>query len=109
MIIEIHALQSFGPSNLNRDDTGNPKEALFGGVRRARISSQSAKRAMRISNVFADAVQVPIGKRTKSLVSLIVKRLVDANVEEEIANQLATELTEKLYAKIDKNDKTSVL
>ena len=34
MIIELHAIQTFAPSNLNRDDTGNPKEALFGGVRR---------------------------------------------------------------------------
>ena len=57
MIIELHAIQTFAPSNLNRDDTGNPKEALFGGVRRARISSQSAKRAMRVSDVFAQAVQ----------------------------------------------------
>lgn len=46
-LIEIHALQSFAPSNLNRDDTGAPKDALFGGTRRARISSQCLKRAVR--------------------------------------------------------------
>lgn len=46
-IIEIHALQNFAPSNLNRDDTGAPKDALFGGVRRGRISSQCLKRAVR--------------------------------------------------------------
>ena len=46
-VIEIHALQNFAPSNLNRDDTGAPKDALFGGVRRARISSQCLKRAVR--------------------------------------------------------------
>jgi CRISPR system Cascade subunit CasC len=46
-IIEIHALQNFAPSNLNRDDTGAPKDALFGGTRRARISSQCIKRAVR--------------------------------------------------------------
>ncbi|WP_409522707.1 type I-E CRISPR-associated protein Cas7/Cse4/CasC [Nitrincola sp. MINF-07-Sa-05] len=45
--IEIHALQNFAPSNLNRDDTGAPKDALFGGVRRARVSSQCNKRAVR--------------------------------------------------------------
>ena len=46
-LIEIHALQNFAPSNLNRDDTGAPKDALFGGTRRARISSQCLKRAIR--------------------------------------------------------------
>ena len=29
-LIEIHALQNFAPSNLNRDDTGAPKDAWFG-------------------------------------------------------------------------------
>lgn len=46
-IIEIHALQNFAPSNLNRDDTGAPKDAIFGGTRRARVSSQCSKRAVR--------------------------------------------------------------
>jgi CRISPR system Cascade subunit CasC len=47
-IAEFHVLQNFAPSNLNRDDTGAPKDAVFGGVRRARISSQCAKRAIRL-------------------------------------------------------------
>ena len=81
MIIELHAIQTFAPSNLNRDDTGNPKEALFGGVRRARISSQSAKRAMRVSDVFAQAVNAPIGIRTKKLVAHAAKRLQEQNSE----------------------------
>jgi CRISPR system Cascade subunit CasC len=46
-LIEIHALQNFAPSNLNRDDTGAPKDAIFGGTRRARVSSQCLKRAVR--------------------------------------------------------------
>jgi CRISPR system Cascade subunit CasC len=46
-IVEIHALQNFAPSNLNRDDTGAPKDAFFGGTRRARVSSQCDKRAIR--------------------------------------------------------------
>ena len=47
MLIELHMIQNFAPSNLNRDDTGAPKDCDFGGVRRARISSQCFKRAMR--------------------------------------------------------------
>ncbi|MEZ5738689.1 MAG: type I-E CRISPR-associated protein Cas7/Cse4/CasC [Burkholderiaceae bacterium] len=46
-LIEIHVLQNFAPSNLNRDDTGAPKDAFFGGTRRGRVSSQCGKRAVR--------------------------------------------------------------
>lgn len=111
MWIEVHAIQTFGPSNLNRDDTGNPKEALFGGVRRARVSSQSAKRAKRISSVFEQAIQVPSGTRTKGLIGELVKRLVQEGVEEEPAQAYAEEIITKVYAKLDKKaeQKTSVL
>ncbi len=46
-MIEFHILQNFAPSNINRDDTGSPKEAVFGTHVRGRISSQSMKRAFR--------------------------------------------------------------
>ena len=38
-LIEIHALQNFAPSNLNRDDTGAPKDALFGGSLKSMVLS----------------------------------------------------------------------
>jgi CRISPR system Cascade subunit CasC len=47
-LIELHILQSFPVSCLNRDDVGSPKSAVFGGVNRARISSQCLKRAVRV-------------------------------------------------------------
>lgn len=79
-IIEIHALQNFAPSNLNRDDTGAPKDALFGGTRRARVSSQCLKRAVRQhftclveQNALAsDDVAV----RTKRVLDALTKSLV---------------------------------
>jgi CRISPR system Cascade subunit CasC len=46
-LIELHILQSFPVSCLNRDDVGAPKTATFGGATRARISSQCLKRAIR--------------------------------------------------------------
>lgn len=46
-LVEVHLLQPVPPANLNRDDTGSPKDALFGGFRRARISSQAQKAAVR--------------------------------------------------------------
>lgn len=52
MLIEIHVLQNHAPSNLNRDESGSPKESVFGGYRRARISSQCLKRSIRRSPIY---------------------------------------------------------
>ena len=48
-IIDVYVLQTVPPSNLNRDDTGSPKTAVYGGARRARVSSQAWKRAVRLA------------------------------------------------------------
>ncbi|MER7003891.1 type I-E CRISPR-associated protein Cas7/Cse4/CasC [Dactylosporangium sp. NPDC000555] len=74
MIIELHLLQSFPVSNLNRDDVGQPKTATFGGHVRGRISSQSLKRAARVLFQKDDLRRygldpAEIGIRTKRLVS----------------------------------------
>ncbi|GAA3757367.1 type I-E CRISPR-associated protein Cas7/Cse4/CasC [Salinactinospora qingdaonensis] len=45
--IDIHALQTLPYSNVNRDDLGAPKNLVFGGVERTRVSSQSWKRVIR--------------------------------------------------------------
>ncbi len=80
-LIEIHALQNFAPSNLNRDDTGAPKDALFGGSRRARVSSQCLKRAVR--QHFAGLVKAQtwrpedLAVRTKRVLQEITKLLVE--------------------------------
>ena len=47
MYIDFHVIQTVPPSCVNRDDTGSPKTAMYGGVMRARVSSQAWKRAMR--------------------------------------------------------------
>src|SRR5262245_48535414 len=112
MFVELHAIQTFAPSNLNRDDTGNPKDALFGGVRRARISSQSAKRAMRVSPEFKERLKdAPLGIRTKNVKSEIVSRLQSAGLSEASAWQLANEFVDNAFAKPDDKapKKTSVL
>jgi CRISPR system Cascade subunit CasC len=70
MFIQIHALQSFPPGNLNRDDQGHPKSALFGGVTRGRISSQCMKRLMRRSDVFA-TLRNGVAYRTRRLPTLV--------------------------------------
>lgn len=79
--VEIHALQNFAPSNLNRDDTGAPKDALFGGTRRARISSQCLKRAIRqhFSGLVAQNELPPdsVALRTKRLLERLTKELAE--------------------------------
>jgi len=87
--IEFHILQSFAPSNLNRDDTGSPKDAVFGGVRRGRISSQALKRATRLHMRDGGLVPESAGStRSKRLVSLIVDRL-KGRVEPDVAKAAA--------------------
>ena len=54
--INIHVLISHSPSCLNRDDMNMQKDAIFGGKRRVRISSQSLKRAMRKSDYYAQNI-----------------------------------------------------
>ena len=48
LYLDLHVLQTVPPSCVNRDDTGSPKTATYGGVNRARVSSQAWKRAMRL-------------------------------------------------------------
>lgn len=78
-LIEIHALQNFAPSNLNRDDTGAPKDALFGGTRRARVSSQCQKRSVRqyFSELVTQKALTPeeLANRTKRIRDALVKLL----------------------------------
>ncbi len=77
MLIQIHILQNYQPSNLNRDDTGSPKDAVFGGVLRGRISSQCLKRSIRKSQTFKDEFEKSgaLGERTKQLPLLIQQEL----------------------------------
>lgn len=92
LYIDIHVLQSVPPSNLNRDDTGSPKTAVYGGVRRARVSSQAWKRAARRDFAsFLDTSQ--LGIRTKRAVELLSKRLIalTPELDEASASELAEE------------------
>ncbi|HUW33651.1 MAG TPA: type I-E CRISPR-associated protein Cas7/Cse4/CasC [Planctomycetota bacterium] len=73
MLIEIHMIQNHSPSNLNRDDLGAPKTCIFGGVTRARISSQCLKRSIRRSLEFAAALEKDGGVRTRRMANLLAR------------------------------------
>ena len=83
--LQLHLLTAYGPSNLNRDDTGRPKSVTFGGAPRLRVSSQSLKRAWRTSDVFASRLQGHLAKRTQRLGEDIQRRLLDGGMDEATA------------------------
>jgi len=89
MFIELHIIQSFPPTNLNRDDMNQPKDTDFGGVRRARISSQCLKRAIRKAPIFAATTQVPLSKRSRFIARALCERLVEAGKPEQEGRNIA--------------------
>lgn len=99
LYVDVHIIQTVPPANLNRDDQGNPKEAYFGGQRRARVSSQAWKRATRIS--FAEHTPEPDrATRTKKIAAELTKRLAArTGLETEQATRLATALLQPLGIK----------
>ncbi|MDG4798128.1 type I-E CRISPR-associated protein Cas7/Cse4/CasC [Micromonospora sp. WMMD1082] len=79
-ILDIHILHTLPPSNVNRDDSGSPKTATYGGVRRARVSSQSWKRAVRLA--FANTLDdSQLGERTKRVGEAVAARIADLDPE----------------------------
>lgn len=74
LYVDFHVIQTLPPSCVNRDDTGSPKTAVYGGVTRARVSSQAWKRAMRV--MFREAFsQEDVGTRTKLIADMIAKEI----------------------------------
>jgi CRISPR system Cascade subunit CasC len=111
MFVEIHLIQNFAPSNLNRDDTNNPKDCIFGAARRARISSQCLKRAIRFEPHFESITGVPISHRTRLMASEIEKGLIHLGVENALAIEKAEEFSKHYSSKKAKleDGKTNVM
>ena len=85
--VDIHVLQTVPPSNLNRDDAGSPKQATYGGVRRARVSSQAWKRATRIA--FTQAMpREDLATRTRKISTLLAERIRSSGTVDQAAAEL---------------------
>lgn len=91
--LQLHLLTPYPPSNPNRDDQGRPKAAMLGGAPRLRLSSQSIKRALRMSPAFQHGLAGQLGARTKRIGDVIVKHLVDKGTEAAQAETIAVEIT----------------
>ncbi|WP_199260000.1 type I-E CRISPR-associated protein Cas7/Cse4/CasC [Paracoccus binzhouensis] len=102
--LQFHLLTAYPPSNPNRDDQGRPKEAHYGGAPRLRLSSQSIKRAVRMSDTFQQALVGSLGERTKRLGEVIRKALAEDGVDAAKAREIA-EAVAKVFGKIEPVDK----
>ncbi|WP_130837297.1 type I-E CRISPR-associated protein Cas7/Cse4/CasC [Lachnoclostridium sp. Marseille-P6806] len=108
LYIDFHVLQTVPPSCVNRDDTGSPKTAIYGGVTRARVSSQAWKHAMReeFERIFAGE---ELGVRTKKVVDMLAAEIAALRPEAD-ANGLALKALGYIGIKIDsKKNESDVL
>ncbi len=98
--VQLHYLTTYPPSNPNRDDQGRPKTAVYGGVQRLRISSQSLKRATRLSDVMRDELKGQIGERTRQIGDLVLVYLKSKGYDENAAIKTAKTVS-GVFGKID--------
>lgn len=104
MYVDFHVLQTVPPSCVNRDDTGTPKTAVYGGVTRARVSSQAWKRAMR--QMFREELldREAVGDRTKKIVGMVAQE-IRALAPDQDAVALAQKALENAGLKIVSEEK----
>jgi CRISPR system Cascade subunit CasC len=107
--LDINIIQTVPSSNINRDDTGAPKTAQYGGVTRARVSSQSWKRVMRemFSNDYAGAK----GSRTKDAARLLAENIskLDGSLSNDDVTEKVSEILKAAGIKLNKENQTSAL
>ena len=100
--LDIHILQTVPPSCVNRDDTGSPKTARYGGVTRARVSSQAWKRAVRL--MFRDMFpEDEIGVRTKQVIELVKEHITALKLDADEPKKLARKTLSNAIKKFDEN------
>ena len=98
--LQLHFLTIYPLSNPNRDDLGRPKTASYGGVPRLRISSQSLKRAARLSDVMQADLDGHLGERTQRIGDVVRQALAADGVSEETATGIAKKVAD-IFGKLD--------
>ena len=98
--LQLHYLTIYPLSNPNRDDQGRPKTATYGGAPRLRISSQSLKRAARLSDVMQSDLEGHLGERTQRIGEVIRDALADDGVDGDAAADIAANVAD-VFGKID--------
>jgi CRISPR system Cascade subunit CasC len=104
--LELHIIQSVPVACLNRDDLNSPKTAVFGGVQRARVSSQSWKRAIRELAKEISPKQFK-GERTRLMFDPLCKEMKNAGLSDADADEGARSIVDTLV-KLDTKSKDKV-
>lgn len=63
LYLDLHLIHTVPPSCINRDDTGRPKQAVYGGAQRHRVSSQAWKYVAR--RYLHEVASVPLATRSR--------------------------------------------
>lgn len=101
LFIDIHAIQTLPPANLNRDENGRPKTSIYGGVPRMRVSSQAWKKAIRDN--FRDTLDTGrLGSRSREFTKMIAQR-INRDPEDEHLLKVTGELMKTAGLPSDKN------
>ena len=98
--VQLHFLTVYPPSNPNRDDQGRPKTAIYGGVPRLRLSSQSLKRATRLSDAMRTSLEGHMGERTQRIGDVVRRHLLDKGADEQQADRIAWDVAD-IFGKVD--------
>ena len=98
--LQLHYLTVYPISNPNRDDLGRPKTATFGGAPRLRISSQSLKRAARLSEAMQSSLAGHLGDRTQRIGEVVREALTDVVESDDQINEIATQVAD-VFGKLD--------
>lgn len=114
--LQIHTLHSYTAALLNRDDTGQAKRLVYGGVNRTRVSSQCLKRHWRMAREEKDgkvikddphALQHVAGFvdsfRSRELVTEKVIRPLRGHYPDEVVDAIEPAVQKLVYG--DKADK----
>lgn len=101
IFIDIHAIQTLPPANLNRDENGRPKTSIYGGVPRMRVSSQAWKKAIR-DNFRETIDSSKLGSRSREFTKMIAQR-INRDPEDEHLLKVTSELMKVAGLPADKN------
>ena len=105
IFIDIHAIQTLPPANLNRDENGRPKTSIYGGVPRMRVSSQAWKKAIRDN--FRETIDgSKLGSRSREFTKMIAQR-INRDPEDEHLLKVTSELMKVAGLPADKNRPSS--
>jgi len=101
LYVDFHIIQTVPPSCVNRDDTNSPKTAIYGGVRRARVSSQAWKKATR--DMFKTR-----GIRTKNIHEIVAEKIIsqDSSISPEEAKKKAEKIISVAGITLSKDGET---